>query len=105
MIGSYPIKVHSTDFPPKSIRQIPGAFETTKHRVAGEAMTLDEIEKNVIVKFGDGRLVLALGRGALGGGRLRSEAFDGADLERQLTAVTKESAARTGLIRIDPAAA
>jgi len=104
VIGGYPIKVRSSEFPAKSIRQIPGAFETTRHRVAGEAMTLDEIEKNVIVKFGDGRLLLALGRGAIGSGRLRSEAFQGAQLDRQLTDVTRECASRVACVKIDRAA-
>jgi hypothetical protein len=103
VIGAYPIKVRSAEFPAKSIRQIPGAFEAIKHRVAGEMMTLDEIEKNVIGKFGDGRLLLALGRGAIGSGRLHSEAFQGAALERQLTDVARECAARVACVKIDRA--
>ena len=103
VIGAYPIKARSADYPAKSIRQIPGAFEQIKHRVGGAAMTLDEIEKDVIVTFGDARLLLALGRGAIGGGRLHSEAYQGAELERQLTSVVKECAARVACVKVDRA--
>jgi hypothetical protein len=102
VIGAYPIKARSQDFPAKSIRQIPGAFEQLKHQVGGRSLTLDQIEKDVIAQFGDARLILALGRGAIGSGRLRSEAFLGAMLERQLTAVVKECAGRASCVRIDP---
>ena len=40
--------------------------------------------------FGDPRVFLALGRGSVGGGRLRSEAFTGAQLETQLQQVATE---------------
>ena len=48
---------------------------TEAPRRPASCSTLDEIEKNVIAKFGDARLLLALGRGAIGSGRLRSEAY------------------------------
>ncbi len=38
-------------------------------------LTLDAIEKDVIGEFNDARALLALGRGAVGGPRLKSEAF------------------------------
>lgn len=101
VIDGYPIRARSAQYPAKSIRQIPGAFDAIKHRVAGESMTLDEIEKNEIVKFGDARLILALGRGALGSGRLHSEAYDGSLLEQQLSQVVKECATRISCVKID----
>ena len=101
VIDNYPIKGKSEDFPAKSIRQIPGAFEQVQHRVAGGLLTLDGIEKDVIARFGDARLLLALGRGSIGSGRLRSEAYQGAALERQLAAVVKECASRVTCVRID----
>lgn len=103
VIDAYPIRGRSSQYPPKSIRQIPGAFETMKHRIAGQPLTLDEIEKNVIAKFGDARLLLALGRGAIGSGRLRSEAYQGADLDNRLEEVLKEWATRVNCIKVDPA--
>jgi uncharacterized protein DUF547 len=103
VINNYPIKVRSPDYPAKSIRQIPGSFEQLKHRVAGASFTLDEIEKDVIIKFGDARLLLALARGAIGSGRLRSEVYQGAELERQLTEVMKECASRVVCVKVDRA--
>jgi hypothetical protein len=45
-----------------------------------------------------------LGRGAMGSGRLRSEAFNPAELERQLTEVAQECLSRTECVQIDRAA-
>jgi hypothetical protein len=101
VIDAYPIKGKSPDYPPKSIRQIPGAFDQKMHKVGGQSLTLDDIEKTVIVPFGDARLLLALGRGALGSGRLRSEAYHGESLDEQLGAVVKECATRVTCVRID----
>ena len=104
VIDRYPIAGKSAEYPRNSIRQIPGAFERTRHRVAGRSLTLDQIETEVLVPFGDPRLVLAIGRGSVGGGRLRSEAFDGDRLEAQLQQVAAEVPRRHELLRIDAAA-
>ena len=77
VIDHYPIQGHAPAYPPKSIRQIPGAFERLPHRVAGRTLTLDQIEQTVLPEFHDPRVYFALGRGAVGSGRLRSEAFVG----------------------------
>jgi hypothetical protein len=104
VIDQYPIRGKSPQYPATSIRQIPGAFEKTKHAVAGRSMTLDEIEKTVLPAFKEPRLFLALGRGAVGSGRLRSEAFSGDRLENQLEAVAADSMMRKEIIRIDRSA-
>lgn len=101
VIDNFPIRGKSPAYPASSIRQIPGAFERTAHRVAGRTVTLDGIEKDILVPLGDARVFLALGRGAIGGGRLRSEAFDGAKLDAQLEAVAAESLSRKEVVRID----
>src|SRR6185436_5509008 len=44
VIDHYPIQARSSQYPAKSIRQIPGAFERLPHRVAGRTLTLDQIE-------------------------------------------------------------
>src|SRR5260221_14238817 len=87
--------------PPHSVRQIPGAFDKTAHRIAGRMLTLDQIEQTVLSEFHDPRLFLALGRGALGGGRLRSEAFAAATLEAQLAEVAAECVTRNQCLQID----
>lgn len=102
VINAYPIRGTSTAYPSSSIAQIPGALTQTRHRVAGEALTLEQIEQKVAA-LGDARLLLALGRGALGGGRLRSEAYAADRLEQQLTAAVKEFVTRADTFRIDRA--
>ncbi|MGH9142761.1 MAG: DUF547 domain-containing protein, partial [Vicinamibacterales bacterium] len=68
----YPIQGRSPEYPAKSIRQISGAFERLTHRVAGRTLTLDQIEQTILPTFHDPRVYFALGRGAVGSGRLRS---------------------------------
>jgi hypothetical protein len=104
IVDHWPIRGRSAEFPTPSIRQIPGAFDRLTHRVAGRAVTLDGIEKEILTPLGDARALLALGRGAVGGGRLRSEAFDAAKIEAQLDAVAAESMRRKEIAQIDPAA-
>jgi hypothetical protein len=103
VINNYPIRGKAKEYPSNSIRQIPGAFERTTHRVAGRAVTLDAIEKELLTPLGDARTFLALGRGAVGGGRLRSEAYDDSRLEQQLSAVASETLTRKEVVRVDVA--
>ncbi len=104
VINVYPIRGRSDAFPANSIRQIPGAFDARRHRVAGRVVSLDEIEKDILPTFEDPRMYFALGRGSIGGGRLRSEAFAPARLEQQLSAVAAECITRYECFRYDPAA-
>jgi hypothetical protein len=88
-------------YPASSVRQIPGAFERAQHRAAGRAVTLDEIEKTILPEFGEPRLYLALGRGAVGSGRLRSEAYTAGRLGEQLDAVQAEFVGEQPMLKID----
>jgi len=101
VVEHYPIAQHTAQYPPHSIRQIPGAFERTPHRVAGRTVTLDQIEQTVLSGFHDPRIYLALGRGSVGGGRLRSEAFTGGQLETQLKEVSDECLTRSECAQLD----
>ena len=103
VIDHYPIQGRSGEYPAKSIRQIPGAFERLTHRVAGRMMTLDQIEQTVLAGFHDPRVFFAIGRGAAGSGRLRSEAFTGARLEEQLAEIAGECVNRAQCLHIDRA--
>jgi len=104
VIDRYPIKGSSPNYPANSIRQIPGAFEQIKHRAAGRSVTLDEIEKTILPQFRDPRVYLALGRGAVGSGRLRSEAFNGDRITQQLEDIQQEFVSEQEMLKIDRAA-
>lgn len=84
VVDHYPIRGQAAGYPANSIRQIPGAFEKAAHLAAGRRVTLDQIEHTILAEFGDPRVSLVLGRGAVGSGRLRSEAFGAKSIERQL---------------------
>lgn len=99
----YPIRGQSDAYPSSSIRQIPGVFDRIQRPVAGQRLTLDEIETKVLAAFEDPRVFLALGRGALGSGRLRSEAYTADRLAGQLEAVAEEFTTGGRLLIIDEA--
>lgn len=101
VINQYPIRGKAEGYPSSSIRQIPGAFERAKHRLAGQSLTLDEIEKTILPPFKEPRLYLALGRGAVGSGRLRSEAYVASQLASQLNSVQSEFVNDRNMWRID----
>lgn len=90
VVDRYPIRGRAKEYPPDSIRQIYGAFDKRTFRAAGRAVTLDEIEKKILPEFKDPRAYFALSAAAVGSGRLRSEAYRGADLGQQLAAMTAE---------------
>jgi hypothetical protein len=100
VINHYPIRPRSANYPANSIRQIPG-YEQAPFRAAGRSVTLEQIEKTILPEFKDPRLYLALGRGALGSGRLRSEAYTGDRLDKQLADLQKEFVTDRQMLRID----
>lgn len=103
VIDNYPSPRRSNEYPARSIRQVPGAFETMKHRVAGQSLTLDQIEQTILPGFSDPRVFLALGRGAVGSGRLRSEAYDPELLDKQLAESASECVSHAQCLVIDRA--
>jgi hypothetical protein len=100
VINHYPIHPRSANYPANSIRQIPG-YEQAPFRAAGRSVTLEQIEKTILPEFKDPRLYLALGRGALGSGRLRSEAYTGDRLDQQLADLQQEFVTDRQMLRID----
>jgi hypothetical protein len=101
VVDHYPIQKRTAEYPAKSIRQVPGAFERLPHRAAGKTVTLDQIEQIILPEFRDPRAYLALGRGAQGSGRLRSEAFTPEHLETQLTEAARECITRAQCLQVD----
>jgi hypothetical protein len=101
VIDRYPIHGTAKGYPANSIRQIPGAFEKTPHAIAGKQVTLDHIETVVLAELDDPRLYLALGRGAVGSGRLRSEAFSTKGVDKQLAEVKAQFATTPRWAKVD----
>ncbi len=101
VIDGYPIRGRASDYPANSIRQIPGAFERRTFRAGGRMLTLDAIEKDVLGELGEARALLALSRGAVGGPRLKSEAFTADRLESQLETMVGELVTHRDLVFVD----
>src|SRR4029078_1452372 len=93
VINHYPLK--------GTVKSIPGAFDRTTWRAAGRTVTLDQIEKTILPEFKDPRLYFALRRGAVGGGRLRSEAYTADRIERQLDDIQTEFVNNRHMYRLD----
>jgi hypothetical protein len=104
VVDAYPIRGRAPDYPPESVRQIPGAFERLTHRAAGRTVTLDDIDTRILSEFADPRLYLALGRGAVGSPRLRSEAFTAGRLASQLAGVAAECPTRAQCVLVESSA-
>ena len=86
-------RARSSRFPARSTRR--------PWRAAGRTVTLDQIEKTILPEFKEPRLYLALGRGAVGSGRLRSEAYTGDRLEKQLADIQSEFVNDRHMYRLD----
>jgi hypothetical protein len=104
VVNAYPIQGKSPQYPANSIQHVAGAFVAKRHRVGGRQLSLEDIEKQILPGFNDPRMFFALGRGSIGGGRLRSEAFTAARLNEQLAAVAAECVERNECFRYDPSA-
>lgn len=67
-----------------SVLRVPGAFSRPWARVAGEQLSLDDIEHGKIRRFGDPRIHGSLVCGSVSCPTLRYEPFAGKELDRQL---------------------
>jgi hypothetical protein len=101
VVRHYPIRGTAKGYPANSVRQIPGAFDRTPHAIAGKHLTLDQIETTVIAEFNDPRMHLALGRGAVGSGRLRSEAYSTKAVDKQLEQTKQQFAVTPRWSKVD----
>jgi len=88
IIDNYPIKssfLKSLRFPRNSIRQIDGAWDSIKHRILGESITLDHIEHQILrQQFNEPRIHMALVCASMGCPTLRNEPYMGSRLDAQL---------------------
>lgn len=90
-------------YPLRSVLDVSGFFDQKKYLVAGERMTLNELEKVHLLKaFGDARFHFALVCGAVDCPPLTNEAFYPDRLEAQLQARTRQALNHPGFIRVNP---
>lgn len=79
-------------YPLKSPMDQSGFFDRVKHKVAGEQLTLNELEiKKIVLKYKDPRIHFALACGAQSCPPLASIAYSPESLENQLDARTKKA--------------
>lgn len=80
----YPIQGTDAKFPANSIQQIPDVW-TTPHRVASQNLSLDQLEKQVLIgRFINPRIHFALNCASRGCPPLRAQAYRGATLNSDL---------------------
>lgn len=79
-------------WPVESVMTSEGFFDNVKHRVAGQSLTLDELEHSRVIRaqFDEPRIHFVLVCAAKSCPRLRQEPMRAATLERQLDAATRE---------------
>ncbi|RVU46863.1 DUF547 domain-containing protein [Lujinxingia sediminis] len=79
-------------WPVESVMKAEGFFDTAKHRVAGQSLTLDELEHSRVIRaqFNEPRIHFVLVCAAKSCPRLRQDPMRAATLERQLDAAARE---------------
>lgn len=89
-------------YPVGSVRDISGFFDGTRHRVAGMARTLDEIEGSVLHdRFKDSRIHAAICYGAVSSPPLLNEPFRTENLDATLTRMAQQLVADERQVRIE----
>ena len=90
------------NYPLESPLAVAGFFDRTKYVVAGEQLTLNELEKDRLLKgFGDARFHFALVCGALDCPPIIAEAYLPATLEAQLERQTRLALNDPEFVRVD----
>ena len=90
-------------YPVKSPKNLDGFFDGMTHTVAGQSMTLDDLEKRTLYQqFPDARLHFALVCGAKGCPPLRDRAYQPDKLNEQLDKQARRAMADEDFIRVQP---
>ena len=92
-------------YPIESVQKVPGFFDKNMVSVAGEQLTLNDLEsKKLRQPYADPRVHFALVCGAKGCPRLRRAAYEGNSLDAQLTIQAQQVLLEPTFIRVnDPA--
>jgi hypothetical protein len=94
------IKSINDNWPVKSTKDIKGFFNETKHKIAGESLTLDEIEKKIHETFKDPRIHFALVKGNKGLPDAVNFGYFPTDVERKLDEQTKLALNNTRFVQV-----
>jgi hypothetical protein len=84
-----------------SVARIVGFFDTEKHQVAGQGLTLNEMNDEIWDRFRDARVFFVLSMGAVGGPTLESRAFFADGLDGRLEEATRRSIVEDGMASLD----
>jgi len=107
IIDHYPIKssfLKSARYPKNSIRQIKGVWDKLKFSAAGQKLTLNQIEHEILrKKFNEPRIHMALVCAAMACPPLRMEAFKGTQLNDQLEDQSRQFMNNPEKFKIDEA--
>ena len=96
------LKVIEYYYPVKSIKDIPGAWDKLKFKVAGRGLTLNQIEHEIIRKeFEEPRIHFALVCASKSCPELSSEPFSGKDLDEQLDREARKFINDKAKVRLD----
>ena len=91
------------NYPLRSVQEMPGFFNKTLHRVAGEQLTLDQIETDKLRRiYDDPRLHFALVCGTQSCPRLNRTAYVGAELFVQLNNQARFALADPNYVKVSP---
>jgi hypothetical protein len=99
--------IHSVvaHYPIKSPLEVPGFFDRAKHRVAGDSLTLNEIENVKLRKtYGDARIHFALVCAAKGCPELINRAYFAGKLDERLDIQTRAALNNDRHVRLNPGA-
>lgn len=90
------------NYPVGSVQDVAGFFDRKRHVVGGRSLTLNELEKDLLLKvYGDPRLHFVLVCGAKGCPPLIDEAYLPGTLDTQLERQTREALNDPAFIRVD----
>lgn len=90
-------------YPVKGPMQVSGFFDQITHQVAGQKLTLDQLEKGILFKkHPDSRMHFALVCAAKGCPPLANFAFQPNKLDQQLDDITSKALSNDKFIRLDP---
>jgi hypothetical protein len=89
-------------YPIRSVTELDGglAFEERRYRVAGQVLTLKQIETEIVPHLGDPRVHAAINTGSRSSPPLANTAYSGMKIESQLAAASLRWA-RMGGIKVD----